>query len=431
VNKFAMKKYLSTSVIIAVFIIGISALTAYAATMDISATFSPDIHSPKNNEFTNTTQLSGYCLSWPSQCPNGQVSISMGGITATLSSSGFIANSEPRQGMYFKMPGAWRDITVRNIEDNTAHNVRFRVDAFSARYSTKNNWSLSDYQNNWVGGSFVYAPSPCGYSGVGIYNNNSYNWMWKWPVSDSACYKTAKKNLTGEPYRVDLTSIGYQMIAPKPLAMNSGIYEGSLRLSVGPGGDIDFGDNLQVSDTELTLNFRLTVNHELKVTPLPGATDVTLYPCYFGTECSKESVETNWEKWMVTNIPPQKMSGLSQFNISSSGSFTVYMMCGGGSRQSADSCLMISNKSNTVVPVKALLTLPDNITDLAGKTVVNKPLYTGKDLSRNRFVTSSFGIAQPGQVEFIIDKKDIGEMLKSRPDSWSGNVTLMFDPNIY
>jgi hypothetical protein len=92
---------------------------------------------------------------------------------------------------------------------------------------------------------------------------------------------------------------------------------------------------------------------------------------------------------------------------------------------------MISNKSKTVVSVKALLTLPDNIADKTGQRGVNKPLYTEKNISRNRFITSSFGIDEPGQVDFLIDKKDIGEMLKSRPDSWSGNVTLMFDPNIY
>lgn len=355
----------------------------------------------------------------------------MGGITARLSSSGFRANSEPREGMYFKMPGAWRDIIVRNSSDNTEHKVKFRVNAFSARYNTKNNWSLSEHQFSWSGSSFVNAPKPCNTSGVGVYPAYKYLWMWKWPESDSACYKTAIRELTGEPYLVDNSSIGYQLIAPSPLAMNSGIYEGSLRFSVGPGGDIDFGDNLQASDTELTLNFRLTVSHELKVTPLSGATDVTLYPCYYRSKCSIDSAEENWERWMVTNIPPQKMSGLSEFNISSSGSFTVYMMCGGGSAQSADSCPMISNKSSTVVPVKALLTLPDNITDQTGQRVVNKPLYTEKNISRNQFITSSFGINQPGKIDFVIDKKDIGEMLKSRPDSWSGNVTIIFDPNLY
>ncbi|BEM85525.1 hypothetical protein SME41J_48490 (plasmid) [Serratia marcescens] len=426
-----MKKYLSTSGIIAVFVIGASALTARAATMAITAKFSPDINNPRNTEFTNTTKQSGYCVSLPEQCADGQLSIDMGGITARLSSPGFMANSEPRQGMYFKMPGAWRYIFVRNREDNTVHNLRFRVNVFSARYHTKNNWSLDVHQNNWNGSSFVNTPAPCIYTGVGIYPQFQYSWIWKWPASDSACYKTAKKDLAGEPYLVDRISLGYQIIQPSPLAMNSGVYEGSLRLSVGPGGDIDFGDNLQSSDTELTLNFSLTVNHELKVTPLPGATDVTLYPCYYGSACSKESAEKNWERWMVTNIPPQKMSGTSRFNLSSSGSFTVYMTCGSGAAQSADSCPMISNKSKTAVPVKALLTLPDNITDLTGQRVVNKPLYTTKDISKNWFVTSSFGKDRSGQVDFVIDKKDIGEMLKSRPDNWSGTVTLIFDPNLY
>lgn len=412
-----------------ILIAGLFISEAYAATMEITAKFSPDVNNPANDTFINTTKQSGYCVLYPAQC-KGTFSISAGGIKATLASSGFTANSEPRKGMYFKFPGSWRDVTVRNTEDNTSYTVHFRVSAFSAVYRTRNSWTLKDHDKAW-GDNFVYAAKPCTYSGVGSYSDKSYRWMWKYPASDEPCFKTAKIDLAGEPYVIDNVSLGYELKTPTPLEMNSGTYVGVLQLTTGPGGDIDFGDNFQASDSELLLNFTLSVNHELKVTPGSGATAVTLYPCYYGTECTKESAESNWERWMVTSIPPQKMTGISQFDISSSGSFTVYMACASGPALSADSCPMVSTKSKTVVPVKALLTLPANIGDKTGQRVVDKTLYTEKDSSRNRFTTLSFGTDKPGQVVFVIDKKDIAEMLKSRPDSWSGLVTLMFDPNLY
>lgn len=404
----------------------------YAVTVDITASFTPDMKDPSNNTFKNTTPLSGYCKQYPGQCSDNKTfSVSMGGLTASLGSDGFKAYSPARDGMYYKMPGAWRDVLVTNTENGEPHQLKFRISAHAARYHTKTNWTLDDHQRNWSGSSFVNAPAPCSNSGVGWYTGNFYEWMWKWPSSDSACYKTATKDLIGEPYIVDNMSVGYELSTPAPLSMGSGIYKGTTVLTVGLGGDIDFGDNLKANDSTITINFTLTVTHELKVTPLTGATDVTLYPCYHGTSCTQAEADKNWERWMVTNVTPQKMSGRSEFNLSSSGGFTVYMQCGSGAALSNNSCAMTSTKSGTVVPVQAVLTLPDNITDTAGQRVINKPLFTEKNKNQNKFQTKSFGVDKKGWVDFVINQKEVKEMLKTRPDSWEGTVTLVFDPNLY
>lgn len=401
----------------------------YAATINITASFTPDMKDPSNNTFKNTTPQSGYCASWPGQCSDNKTfSVSMGGMTASLVSDGFKANSFARDGMYFKMPGDWRTVSVINTENGEPSSLKFRVNAYSARYLSK----TSMYgKETWNGGNFVYAPYPCLYSGVGWSSGKNYSWMWKWPASDSACFKTAKRDLIGEPYEVDSMSFGYELSTPAPLSMGSGLYKGTLVLAVGPDGDIDFGDNLKANDSTLTINFTLTVTHELKVTPLTGATDVTLYPCYHGTSCTQAEADKNWERWMVTNVTPQKMSGRSEFNLSSSGGFTVYMQCGSGAALSNNSCAMTSTKSGTVVPVQAVLTLPDNITDTAGQRVINKPLFTEKNKNQNKFQTKSFGVDKKGWVDFVINQKEVKEMLKTRPDSWEGTVTLVFDPNLY
>lgn len=107
-----------------------------AAVVKITASFSPSISNPSNNKFINTTPQSGYCVFYPSDCVDiNNFNIDMGGVIASLISSGLKANSEPRMGIYFKMPGAWRDVIVRNSETGETSKVRFRVNAFSSRYS--------------------------------------------------------------------------------------------------------------------------------------------------------------------------------------------------------------------------------------------------------------------------------------------------------
>lgn len=51
-----------------------------AATMVITASFTPSIDKPENNTFTNTTPQSGYCADAPGECTdNNTFSIDMGG----------------------------------------------------------------------------------------------------------------------------------------------------------------------------------------------------------------------------------------------------------------------------------------------------------------------------------------------------------------
>lgn len=59
-------------------------------------------------------------------------------------------------------------------------------------------------------------------------------------------------------------SVSYLMTAPDPLRMETGTYRGSITYSVGPGGDFDFGDNLLPTDSSVTLNFTLDVQHTLR-----------------------------------------------------------------------------------------------------------------------------------------------------------------------
>lgn len=413
-----------------VFVFSLFVTQLQAAVVNIAASFTPSMSNPTNNKFINTTPQSGYCATYPSDCvDNGTFSIDMGGVTASLISSGLKANSEPRMGVYFKIPGAWRDVIVKNSETGETSKVRFRVNAFSSRYNVLTNWSNTDHQDFWNGSSFVYAPAPCIYSGRGYRNTKFYHFMWKLPASDVTCYKTAKKDLTGEPYLLNYNSFGYELTTPNPLGMGSGVYKGELVFNVGPGGEIDFGDNYKPSDTKLILNFTLSVNHELKLSSTPENQNISFQPCNTGVICNAEQGAANWERWMINRITPS-LTARSNFNLSSSGGFTVYLEC---EQKIGSDCALKSEKfSSQVVPVQTMLTLPENIVDSkSGNTVVKHRLAVGKDITKNLFSTSEFGQNKSGHIDFLIEQRNVDTMLNSRPDTYRGAVTVIFDPLIH
>ena len=131
---------------------------------------------------------------------------------------------------------------------------------------------------------------------------------------------------------------------------------------------------------------------------------------------------------MVTRITPQ-LTGRSNFTLSSSGAFTVYLAC---EQQSGTNCALKSDNSAQLVPVQTLLTLPDNIVDsTTGSTVSRRPLALGRDLTRNTFITKSYGENKSGSIDFLVEQRDVDTMLKTRPDTYRGAVTVIFDPQIY
>lgn len=134
------------------------------------------------------------------------------------------------------------------------------------------------------------------------------------------------------------------------------------------------------------------------------------------------------ERWVVTRITPQ-LTGKSSFNLSSSGNFTFYLTC---EYESGTGCAISSDKTGELVPVKTFLTLPVNITDVqSGTTMVRQELYTGFDTSKNIFYTDTFARGVKGSIDFNVDKRDVGNMLKNAPDTYCGSVAVIFNPKLY
>ena len=403
-------------------------MTGMAATMDITASFSPSMDNPENNVFTNTTAQSGYCKDYPSECSDGGFSLDM---NISLSpSKGLTANDTPRDSLFFKMPSTFRPVSMTNDITGKSEQVSFRVASFSAKYTTPKNHGVYDWKGVLF---FSYPTGGCAYVAPGWGSSSYFKWLWKYPSGDMGCYNLSSVDRPegSDEYilNVDQLSFGYEIKTPNPLQMEAGIYTGTLTYSVGPGGDIDFGDNFQASDSELVINFTLSINHELKLTTTADDQKVSLQPCASGRTCTEDEGSANWERWMVTRITPQ-LTGRSKFTLSSSGAFTVYLEC--EQKSGSDCALKSDTNSSQMVPVQTLLTLPNNIVDNStGSSVSKRRLAVGRDMTKNVFVTREFGQNRAGSIDFLIDQREVDTMLKTRPDTYRGAVTVIFDPEIY
>ncbi|MDF8327916.1 hypothetical protein P5G63_05170 [Aeromonas salmonicida] len=110
--------------------------------------------------------------------------------------------------------------------------------------------------------------------------------------------------------------LGYKLNAPDPLKMENGVYKGSLVLSIGRNKDLDFG-NGTYSDNQLTINFTMTVRHQIKMEFPPGSDKVVLQP------------PGGWHDWIYrgkSHQPPHLIAELP-YRLWSSSTYNVWLNC--------------------------------------------------------------------------------------------------------
>jgi hypothetical protein len=399
----------------------------HAIEMEITASFAPSMSNPENNIFTNTTPQSGYCATWPELC-RGKFSIEIPGLSSVSSTTISARDTNKRNGLFLKIPVQNKTVAVTNLMTGDVVNLVFRPNIFGAAMNPFGG------RNTWKDGGTLGFPDSgvagCSSGAGGSYgvNGSQVRFAWSYgPGATAGCYRTSNidrpAGITFYQY-----NFGYELVAPEPLTMSSGIYVGSLSYSVGPGGDFDFGDNITANDNVVNITFRLSVNHELKLSTTPEDQQVTLQPCTAGRVCTEDQGKANWERWMVSRVAPQ-LTGHSGFSLSSSGEFTVYLSC---EQMSGADCALRSDNDGSLVPVQTLLTLPNNVVDINTRTtVVRRPLQVGKSDTQNIFTTQVFGESKKGSIDFLVAQRNVETMLTTRPDTYRGAVTVIFDPKLY
>ncbi|VVP72637.1 hypothetical protein PS918_01455 [Pseudomonas fluorescens] len=391
---------------------------AQAANQEIRALFQPDPSQPRNNVFINQTPNSGYCANYPGECSkHNMFSIQ---IPVRFNSTRAIT---PGNGLDLKVPANWRQLTVTHRDTQETETVEVRIIGIGSNFNLSDSAAqlvgvsdiLEGHQKLWTGSSWVYAPSPCQYSGVGAYTPATYRFFWKAPV-EAACTKVAAYRIPSMYF--DTLDFAYELRTPNPLGMSSGLYNGSLTYSLGPGGDFQLGSMLAPDDASLTLDFVLDVQHTLKVDLPPGGSKVVLEP------------EGGWHSWIANSGRPGRIYRDQAFHLSASSRFKVMMQCNSFSFYGAECKLIGSQIPNPGVTwVLTQMSLPAGITGLDNKPVVNLTLKNNEWLGP--FQPGHYVDRKPGNLRFEMPADAIAYVLRPGVnDTFRGDITVIWDSEV-
>lgn len=404
-----MDKIRITSQLSALLLTGGFTVSAGAVTVDLTAVFRPDPAKPMHNEFKNTTPQGGYCKDHPAYCENGVFSIALP--IRFRSIAPILPGHAERQGPMFRTPSYWKEVTVIHDDTGKAETLKMRVNGIGASYTIKEPLPVGVWDASWV-----YAPAPCNYGGVGYGTAYYYAFFWRVPANAGSCAKRAYQPIPetlGFAYQD--VSFSYELVTPDPLKMSTGTYRGVMNYTVGPQQDFDMGDVMLPDDDLINLNFTLTVEHTLKVDIPPGGDRVELVP------------EGGWQSWLTQGRKPTRLFRDQTFNISSSSRFKMHLEC---NIPGLFDCMIRDPVSQRAAVVQLSISLPNGLTDTNGQPVKRRPLHVGH-VNAQTFNPAFYVERAPGILHFEIAPYYVNYMLKpGEASKYSGNFTVVWDSDI-
>lgn len=392
----------------------LAAPSAQAFNQEIRALFTPDPAQPQKNVFINKTPNSGYCGDYPDECTQ-QNTFSIR-LPVNFQPRGPIL---PSARVSVRVPSQWRQLTVMNRETGETEIVEVRISGIGSEYilsdTATNLTGETDarlgHQALWGGQTWVYAPEPCLYSGVGFYSSSAYRFFWKTPTPGE-CTKVAAFTI---PFMSFTTlDFAYELRTPNPLGMSSGLYTGSINYQIGPAGDFSIGD-MQPDDGDLTLDFVLDVQHTLKVDLPPGGNKIELVP------------DGGWQSWINEGRKPKRLFRDQTFHISASSRFKMMLAC---DVPYLFDCAIRDPKSGRYAAVELSVTLPNGLTDTAGMPFQRRPMKLGNH--NNLFVNPSIYVDRgKGTLHFEVSEYFTDYMLMPGVEAhYAGTMTVIWDSEV-
>lgn len=387
-----------------------------AAEIELLASFRPSALDPTKNTFQNDTPNTGVCHISPNVCSGMQ------GVRSFLTDlkvqyGPFVVGAPESRQATFTIPAQQREVEVLNEKGESAV-VVFRLILFGGRYVLPRTAAEltggGSHGQLWDSGSWLYAPAPCNYAGGGTLGPYHYNFAWAMRTSASlTCTKSTRYDFSS--MRLEGVSYAYEMHSPNPLAMRNGVYTGSLRLSVGQGGDISFGENGTPSESELILNFTLTVAHEFQVNFPSASPQVNLVPI------------GGWEQWTQYGKAPSSLRQELPFSLTSSSPFSVALRC---EHDAGEGCGIAENVSGTVVPLDVDLTMPGMTETATNRPARNYLLRREHADTDPMFAPDGYLVGRPSNLRFAVNGAGLTEMLSRPGTQWQGDVTIVFDTEL-
>ncbi|MDD7998654.1 hypothetical protein [Kosakonia radicincitans] len=385
----------------------------HAATVDITAEFAADISKPQNNQFTNTTPISGFCAEYPAQCASNEdfnaiFSVIVPGLTAERD----LITDWAYPTFMTHHPSLTLDATPRAVElidpaTGRRISANFRLVVVGMTFTR-----LSG--NEDLGLAIANSGPPvwayCGYETADISDRIG---KLAWSINGDHkmnCYAQLDSvyEFTGTVAISDV-SIGYILKLPDPLNVYGGDYEGEVIYSIGDGGDVDFhGRN--TSDSEIRFHIIATVKHAFNIFFPAGSNNLNV----------KLDAQGSWNQWVNGGRAPDSLTKDVPFLLTSSTPFVVTMRCGidGGNQN----CGL--GNGNEKVPLDVSLSLPGFTSNGVG---VNNLRLTTAANGVEIDPPGTFLIDQHSYVNFRVPRQGVETMVKSPGSTWKGLVTLVFD----
>jgi hypothetical protein len=403
-------------------------MVVVADVMEISAEFVPDPSNPGFNSFKNTTPPSGFCAIQPFWCNVNKVFSIQSNITAE-SKDPILANHSLRQGPMFQIPAQWRDLEVFHEDGIESAIVQFRVVSIGGNYllspsvreligrpevtfSKAHGLLWGGTETNYTSGQWYYAPRPCTAAiNVNYYESTWGSFYWNVPEGQT-CGKTAAFDISSFAYsKLDFM---YELVTPSPLKMKAGIYTGRVRYGVGPMMDLDLGDVMVPSDSELVFNFTLKVDHIFKVEIPPGGNTVVLLP------------QGGWQAWLNQGRKPTRLFRDQTFNIWTSTPFKMSLEC---EHYAANSTCALQDDKNNQVPVDVSVSLPSGLSDAERQSVSRRRLRVD-GVGTENFEPALYVDRKPGTLHFEVSKGAVEAMLARDSRHYSGDITVIWDSEV-
>lgn len=390
---------------------------ANAIVKDVSATFRPDPAKPHENKFKNTTPNEGYCLRYPVGCQQQNIFSLQLPIKFNSNAPIQANHDDPRKGAMFKVPSSWRTLQVVNEQTGEPATVEIRIAGVGALWSIKEDVrDLAGGEPNpitahnllWDTGAWIGPPPGCGYSGSADWGYFHYAGFWLLPT-DAVCAKKAKYLIPAFEY--EYLDFAYELRTPDPLKMSSGTYSGNLNYTVGAHQDFDMGDVMVSSESVIMLNFKLQVEHTLKVEVPPGGNRVDLEPL------------GGWQSWLQQGRKPTRIFKDQTFNISASSRFKMKLEC----LNLGTNCHLLGSDGGGVQLLTSV-SLPHGLTDANGQPV-HRRLLNVKE--QPVFQPGFYVDRKPGTLHFEVLPEQVTYMIQpGRSALYSAQVTIIWDSEV-
>lgn len=356
-----------------------------------------------SGKFENMTPPAEFCAVWPARCRYLGDSTFSVDLPIRYQKAWVSAQGDGRANWFVQMPSAR---AVQVVSDSGHH------------YTLDFTFTAIAQQVIRVGssGGVPSTPSPtqsgCRLVESGFDNGNRWSrflWGINAPQSPQGCF--ALGNAFGVSIgQVEHFGARYSLIMPRPIGMPQGIYRGSVTYSIGPGGDFDFGDQVSdLSDSQLTVNFELDVQHDLYMQFPPGSDRAVLEP------------PGGWMAWLGGRGVPSRLYRDLPLRIWSSGPIKLYKRC----QYELGGICGIRESGGHMVPVQVAVTLPAGMQHNGGP--IERLTVPTHEAAALQIEPVSTVWNQPGHLHFEVAGSDVPSMLAHPGSRYEGLVTVVFE----